>query len=789
MRKGVPAYKGTEEYVFISYSHNDVARVLPILEYLNKNGIRMWYDEGVEYGEEWSESIAESMKNCSICMIFHSSSSIKSRNCKQEVNYALKIKKEIILVYLEKVENTDGLNMQLSLFRPIYYYQFDTVEDFLETLIGIQNLKKCCNMRKEKNKKTEKEAESTIDEELENAFHELKRSLLEKKIEEIKGKKIMEAITENVKKNGVVLEKIYSLCPNGYYKNQKKEFWLVEPDNVKILLYRVDEYIQYKNFTKKYLCTLVEPVKKLGKKIAYCIDKLDTENNFVLLFFKNKEEGYVGTGLLVGDSLLVRKKPVVLKLSAIKVTKELQLCESLYDTSRLTKEERRMLFAPQKQKDEVRWFETDLNASIYIIDPETVTPVLRQPYYDESESVWKARVKIDTGKTYFAFQVRGDDGMETTTVLPLLERGKYYRLGKHGFPKDLWEAAKCFEEDGSAQALYEIAHMFKEEDIQDEKQFMYYLNQSASEGFEPAMVELALYSYYQTNELGVIGRMWLDKTVEADFAPGSFVLACLMDLEIIAGVDSEQIFELYYQAALKGYEPAEFRISKKVMHGLNREENLISKKDELYSHFVPFEKEDALYCLGSMLFFGLGIEKQKDKGIELLLKAANMGNTNAQSEVFKIYDLEEDVYSDKEQALKWLRILAEKNKSFYNELGNWLVDGVGCEISEENDQEAVRLWEEAALNLDYDAINNLGWAYKKGRGYHIDYANARRLFEKATEGAISSSYVNLGELYQYGLGVNVDLEKAAMYYRKGGELGNKRAKEKLQEIICSSSDT
>ena len=51
-------YEGNEPYVFISYSHQDIERVMPILRRLNAEGFRIWYDDGIDPGTEWPESIA-----------------------------------------------------------------------------------------------------------------------------------------------------------------------------------------------------------------------------------------------------------------------------------------------------------------------------------------------------------------------------------------------------------------------------------------------------------------------------------------------------------------------------------------------------------------------------------------------------------------------------------------------------------------------------------------------------------------------------------------------------------
>lgn len=48
----MPAYKGKEKYIFVSYAHKDSAKVLPIIENMQHAGYRIWYDTGIKAGTE-----------------------------------------------------------------------------------------------------------------------------------------------------------------------------------------------------------------------------------------------------------------------------------------------------------------------------------------------------------------------------------------------------------------------------------------------------------------------------------------------------------------------------------------------------------------------------------------------------------------------------------------------------------------------------------------------------------------------------------------------------------------
>ena len=89
-RCAVVPYEGEREYLFISYSHRDTALVVPIMERLAAEGYRIWYDEGIDPGSEWPETIADHLGRASACIGFISNNYLASDNCRREMNYALK---------------------------------------------------------------------------------------------------------------------------------------------------------------------------------------------------------------------------------------------------------------------------------------------------------------------------------------------------------------------------------------------------------------------------------------------------------------------------------------------------------------------------------------------------------------------------------------------------------------------------------------------------------------------------------------------------------------------------
>ena len=95
------AYEGGERYIFISYSHADSGRVLGIVGAMEKRGYRVWYDEHIQAGEQWTEELAERIADCEIFMPFISRTFAASGYCMQEVRHAKGEKRNFVPIKLD----------------------------------------------------------------------------------------------------------------------------------------------------------------------------------------------------------------------------------------------------------------------------------------------------------------------------------------------------------------------------------------------------------------------------------------------------------------------------------------------------------------------------------------------------------------------------------------------------------------------------------------------------------------------------------------------------------------
>lgn len=143
IRCSLEPYEGKEKYIFISYAHKDNDRVYPIVERLAEMGYRIWYDEGIDPGSEWPETIAEHLNNCEVCIAFLSENYLNSHNCRREINFALRKKKSFITIVLEPVELSLGMEMQLSATQSVSKYTFPDDEAFYAKVCTAKFLSVC----------------------------------------------------------------------------------------------------------------------------------------------------------------------------------------------------------------------------------------------------------------------------------------------------------------------------------------------------------------------------------------------------------------------------------------------------------------------------------------------------------------------------------------------------------------------------------------------------------------------------------------------------------------------
>jgi len=114
VRPPIEAYSGSKPYIFASYSHKNMKEVFGIIRELADARFRIWYDEGIEPGNEWPEEVGKALRGCQLFLVFMSPSAMESRNVRNEINFASSENKSVMVVNLQPVELSEGMKLQIG---------------------------------------------------------------------------------------------------------------------------------------------------------------------------------------------------------------------------------------------------------------------------------------------------------------------------------------------------------------------------------------------------------------------------------------------------------------------------------------------------------------------------------------------------------------------------------------------------------------------------------------------------------------------------------------------------
>lgn len=122
----IEAYDGSDPYLFISYSHLDSTLVFPEILYLHDQGYRIWYDEGIDPGNEWPDTIAKALKGASQFLVFVSNHAVDSKHVCNEIHFALNHNKSFFAIHIEDTVLPVGLELRMGDIQAIFKYRLDT---------------------------------------------------------------------------------------------------------------------------------------------------------------------------------------------------------------------------------------------------------------------------------------------------------------------------------------------------------------------------------------------------------------------------------------------------------------------------------------------------------------------------------------------------------------------------------------------------------------------------------------------------------------------------------------
>lgn len=803
-----------DKQVFISHSTKDKTIADLICQSLEANGIGCWVaPRDIPYGNDWAGEITNAIESSQLFVFILSESSNLSSQCPKEVSLADNSNITIFCIKIDDTELSPGLKYHLS-SKQMMFIDISSIQTQIESFV--QTVKNKLNLLADSKNDTRDNSQSSFvlhggfpswadeescettynaDEELDKRFDELfgadyahkMPSKAKEKLQEIEATRFMSEfeskITPIPNLDMSIIDRPYdrpSLRTNEIeeYCDNGKHFSIPILEGTKTIVFQIKEnQIDYKTRTKyNHFSYLEQEENTEGTEITVYLDTIPIEGASLLILHINytKSKIYVNTGVLVNDSVLICKKPVAFSFHKMGYDgKGLALSTAAYDGKSV---EFDLSTCSSAEKEE--WVDADIKlAPAIIIDLRNAKPVLREIYYDGITQSTKARMKLVPHQNYFVFNTVIKGTNSPVCELSNYEKGRCYRKGINGFPKDILQAIDCLEKESSAESLFELSLVFdREAEYKDHDTYLDYLLRAIDLHSQKAKIELAI---------GVLDGNIKEKTImdcismlEAEMTSESTVLSFVLAY-LLEETDIKRSFNCYFISAQNGYLPAIVRLqcSSQDICDDNGPELLIK-----FYKSIEFKNGIQQYCMGNVCYYGIGLESKKEYGLSLLKQASDNGDFFSQRALFEIYD-EMDQPGSKEKSLSLLEGLFNMDNSYAVKLANRYIDGIGCEKNAENDKKAFDILCTMETSDDEVAINNLAWMLKTGKGCQENYKKAKMLFERSAEMGCISSFYHLGTIFEEGLGVQKDRAKAISYYQLAAERGHKKALEKINTMI------
>ena len=107
--------------------------VFGVIRKLADARFRIWYDEGIEPGNEWPEEVGKALTGCRLFVVFMSPQAMESRNVRNEINLASSENKNIMVINLQPVELSEGMKLQIGTVQFINKNELSE-DEFMEKL-------------------------------------------------------------------------------------------------------------------------------------------------------------------------------------------------------------------------------------------------------------------------------------------------------------------------------------------------------------------------------------------------------------------------------------------------------------------------------------------------------------------------------------------------------------------------------------------------------------------------------------------------------------------------------
>lgn len=97
-------------YYFVSYNNEDAHRVGPIAKTMSHSGINLWYDHGIEYGDNWEITITERIQNVQAVILFFTKGILKKNSSYVQREYKIATQfydRKVYVIMLDEIKKEE----------------------------------------------------------------------------------------------------------------------------------------------------------------------------------------------------------------------------------------------------------------------------------------------------------------------------------------------------------------------------------------------------------------------------------------------------------------------------------------------------------------------------------------------------------------------------------------------------------------------------------------------------------------------------------------------------------
>ena len=253
-----------------------------------------------------------------------------------------------------------------------------------------------------------------------------------------------------------------------------------------------------------------------------------------------------------------------------------------------------------------------------------------------------------------------------------------------------------------------------------------------------------------------------DRAARSGHTESQYRLGMLYEKGIGVKKNESEAIRLFEEAAEAGHLDSIYRLGQ--MFYNKKTSSSCKRAAKYFGTASDRDHAASIRALAHLHYYGLGVEKDLEKGFNLLNRAARNGDPVAQWDLAMMFLSGESVKKNIQQAIYWFKALDEQgNVDAQYKLSKIFAE----EFVDDNDanKKSEEWFNKAVRNRHPVALHDLGKQYEMGINRECDLAEAFKWYKSAADSGLAKAQYKVGLMLAEGTGVEVDKEAAAKYLR------------------------